>query len=68
MSCSLYSLLAAYDLGAPSSLIQAIYDEEKHGLNSVFTADRPNKTVERQNLHIGVDTWTHYLGQEKYVR
>ena len=68
MSCSLYSLLAAYDLGAPSSLIQAIYDEEKHGLNSVFIAYRPNKIVERQNLHIGVDTWTHYLGQEKYVR
>ncbi|THH14724.1 hypothetical protein EW146_g5645 [Bondarzewia mesenterica] len=61
-----HHLLAAYDLGAPPALLQAAYDDGRRGLLPIFTSDRPKRTVERQNVHIGAENWTQFLGQEKY--
>ncbi|KAL4251919.1 Questin oxidase-like protein [Abortiporus biennis] len=61
-----HHLLAAYDLGAPASLLQAIYDQEKRGLADIHTVDRVNKVVEEQHVDITDHDWTKYLGQDRY--
>ncbi|KZT73831.1 hypothetical protein DAEQUDRAFT_356373 [Daedalea quercina L-15889] len=61
-----HHLLAAYDLGAPSKLLQAIYDQERSGLSPIDLADRSKGLVEKQEVAISSQDWTDYLGQEKY--
>lgn len=60
------SLLAAYDLGAPAQLIQAIYDDEAKiqrpidlRTNGAAPEDVPKPGV------INDTNWTEYLGNEK---
>ncbi|KAH9841517.1 uncharacterized protein C8Q71DRAFT_700804 [Rhodofomes roseus] len=61
-----HHLLAAYDLGAPAKLLQAIYDQERSGLSPIHLADRSKDVVEKQETAITLQNWTKYLGQEKY--
>lgn len=61
------SLLAAYDLGAPAKLLQAIYDNEAKDLDPIHMADRATKLVEEQHVDITLRNWTEFLGQHKYV-
>lgn len=61
------SLLAAYDLGAPAKLLQAIYDNEAKDLDPIHMADRTTKLVEEQHVDITLRNWTEFLGQHKYV-
>ncbi|KAH8104504.1 hypothetical protein BXZ70DRAFT_887737 [Cristinia sonorae] len=61
-----HHLLAAYDLGAPPKLLQAIFDAEKEGLDPIHLADRKEKKVEEQHVNIDKTNWQQYLGQEKY--
>ncbi|KAI0061597.1 hypothetical protein BV25DRAFT_1805308 [Artomyces pyxidatus] len=61
-----HHLLTAYDLGASSALLQAIYDKENTALSSVFAADVKRNVVERQEVKIQEDNWKEYLGQDKY--
>jgi hypothetical protein len=61
------SLLAAYDIGASEALLESICNEEYNSLLPVFTADRPNRVVERQPDVLTRENWTKYLGQEKCV-
>ena len=60
-------MLAAYDLGAPSKLLQAIFDAEKDGLDSIHLADRKANVVEEQNVDINKTNWQQYVGEEKSV-
>jgi hypothetical protein len=51
--------LAAYDLGAPTKLLQAIY-------NSDIKSLRPIDVVEKKELQpLTGKNWTEFLGQEK---
>lgn len=59
------SLLAAYDLGAPEHLLQAIYDDEKNNLSPLHLADRKTGAVEVQKVTVNAQNWTQYLGEEK---
>lgn len=61
-----HHLLAAYDLGAPPALLQAIYDAEKSGLSPIHLADRKQGVVKEQPITFTAQSWTEYLGQEKY--
>ncbi|EMD39980.1 hypothetical protein CERSUDRAFT_112224 [Gelatoporia subvermispora B] len=61
-----HHILAVYDLGASSKLLQAIYDDEAKGLNDIFTVDKKSGVVERQEVEIGTQNWPEYLGQDKY--
>ncbi|KAI0048462.1 hypothetical protein FA95DRAFT_1490735 [Auriscalpium vulgare] len=60
-----HHLLAAYDLGASSAQLQAIYDAEQDSLLSVF-AIRKEKRVERQDVVVQESNWKQFLGEEKY--
>jgi hypothetical protein len=58
---SVVSILAAYDLGAPAKVLQAIYDTEAKIL-------RPIDSVEKKALeNLTQQNWTNYLGQEMCV-
>lgn len=51
------SLLAAYDLGAPAKLLQAIFDAEKSDLDPIHLADRKEKKVEEQRVDMNKTNW-----------
>lgn len=57
------SLLAAYDLGAPAALLQAIYDTESHIQKPI---DDENDAPLEQ-VKITPDDFTKYIGQERCV-
>lgn len=61
----LQSLLAAYDLGAPPNLLQAIFDSEENGLDPLHTADRKENKVEEQHVDMNKTNWQQYVGDEK---
>ncbi|CCM01887.1 uncharacterized protein FIBRA_03958 [Fibroporia radiculosa] len=61
-----HHILAAYDFGASSPLLQAIYDKEKSGLSPIHLADRQTGAVEEQLVQITSRNWTKFLGDEKY--
>jgi hypothetical protein len=52
------SLLAAYDLGAPPKLLQAMYDNDAKPLRPIGLDEVDHPTVTTQN-------WREYLGVEK---
>jgi hypothetical protein len=56
------SLLAAYDLGAPASLLQTIYDKETNELPPADLGQAPTEIVT-----ITENNWTQYVGDPKYV-
>jgi hypothetical protein len=57
------SLLAAYDLGAPAALLQAIYDTERQIQKPIDgEKDTPSERVK-----IAPDDFTKYVGQERCV-
>lgn len=57
------SLLAAYDLGAPAPLLQAIYDAERQIQKPI---DEENDTP-LERVKIIPDNFTKYVGQERCV-
>ncbi|KZT11996.1 uncharacterized protein LAESUDRAFT_641939 [Laetiporus sulphureus 93-53] len=61
-----HHLLAAYDLGAPPKLLEAICDAEKGSLSPLHLANRKEGFVEEQHITLTSHNWTEYLGQEKY--
>jgi hypothetical protein len=65
--CCLYSLLAAYDFGAPTALLQAIYDSEKVSLEHIHTANSTNHIIERQDVQVTQKNWKDFLQRRAYV-
>ena len=61
------SILAAYDLGASASQLEAIYKREEDDLDPIHLADRKARVVEEQHVKIAQINWTEYVGQEKFV-
>ncbi|KAA1467082.1 hypothetical protein DENSPDRAFT_856501 [Dentipellis sp. KUC8613] len=61
-----HHLLAAYDLGAPPALLQAIFDAEQRELLDVHTDDIKKQTIHVQDVKIDERNWTQFLGQDKY--
>ncbi|KDQ61069.1 hypothetical protein JAAARDRAFT_45728 [Jaapia argillacea MUCL 33604] len=61
-----HHLLASYDLGAPTKLLEATYQAEATNQSPIHLADRAKGLVEQQPIKITADNWTEYLGQEKY--
>lgn len=57
------SLLAAYDLGAPAVLLQAIYDTERQILKPIDG----ETDVPSEHVKIVPDNFTKYLGQVRCV-
>ncbi|CAL1713313.1 unnamed protein product [Somion occarium] len=57
-----HHLLAAYDLGAPAKLLEAIYDEGKKGLNPL----RPDASTTKEPYTVTITrgNWTQYLGTD----
>ncbi|THH31188.1 hypothetical protein EUX98_g3013 [Antrodiella citrinella] len=53
-----HHLLAAYDLGAPSNLLQAIYDAKQTGLDPILR--------DEQQFEVDKTNWQQHLGDEKY--
>ena len=64
-SC-LNSLLAAYDLGAPASVIKAIYDEDAKMQRSIdLNLDGATPEASPKPGEIKDDNWTRWLGDQK---
>ncbi|KAF8873946.1 hypothetical protein BD779DRAFT_1664309 [Infundibulicybe gibba] len=61
-----HHLLAAYDLGASASLLEAIYQLHAEKLLPIDTVDRANGIVKRLDLSITESNWTEFLGKEVY--
>ncbi|KAI0917006.1 hypothetical protein AcW2_007254 [Taiwanofungus camphoratus] len=61
-----HHLLAAYDLGAPAKLLQAIYDQDAPTQSPIHLANRKDHVVEEQHVTVTSHNWTEYLGKEKY--
>jgi Questin oxidase-like len=55
-----YSLLSAYDMGAPAKVLQAIYDSAAAPLNPIGYGLSKNEVVQ-----IDENNWFNYLGDEK---
>ncbi|KAI0311835.1 hypothetical protein OF83DRAFT_1177199 [Amylostereum chailletii] len=60
-----HHLLAAYDLGASPSLLQAIYDKDAPELRPI-AAEHKGETIEAQDVKVNSGNWREYLGQEIY--
>ena len=58
------SILAGYDLGAPASLLQKMYDAELEGLLPIHEFGRKEGKAEVPTEAITFATWTKYLGDE----
>lgn len=61
------SLLAAYDLGAPTSLLQKIYDNEAKGQSDMYQFERKQGKREAIQETFTVQNWTSFLGDERWV-
>ncbi|OCH91869.1 P-loop containing nucleoside triphosphate hydrolase protein [Obba rivulosa] len=61
-----HHILAVYDFGASSKLLQAIYDDEARVQNDIYTVDKKSGVVEQQNVQFTTQNWTEYLGQDRY--
>lgn len=59
------SLLAAYDLGAPPAVLQAIYEEEEKVQSPINLVNRKEKKTAPPEVTISDVNWTEYVGQEK---
>jgi hypothetical protein len=55
-----FSLLSAYDLGAPAKVLQAIYDSASPPLNPIDHGLGKNEFQQ-----ITEKNWSEFLGQEK---
>ena len=65
-----HHIFAAYDLGASSKLLQAIYDEEaKEALQPVTAAGKAGlePAPDRESVKITSANWTKYLGDPRWV-
>lgn len=60
-----YSVLAAYDLGAPAALLQKIYDREALGQSDIQSWERKGGKVEAAHETLTVENWTNFLGNER---
>lgn len=58
------SLLAAYDLGAPAKLLQAIFDTTEPDLDPIHLANKKEEKVEEQHVAMNGKNWQQYLGNE----
>jgi len=58
----MYSLLAAYELGATATRLQEIFDVESKEYLPIFTEDRNARTVVPQDVTITRDSWREYVG------
>jgi hypothetical protein len=59
------SLLAAYDLGAPAKLLQAIYNEEQKMQRPVDLGNKET-TIENVNVSdITKENWQTFLGKDR---
>ncbi|CDO71498.1 hypothetical protein BN946_scf184909.g92 [Trametes cinnabarina] len=61
-----HHILAAYDLGAPSALLQKIYDEEGKDPWDMYILNRKGGTIENLEEEISVQNWTKFLGDGKF--
>ena len=61
----LHSILALYDLGAPPSIIQQMYDAEAKDLSPINLVDRKEQKVAPPDVAITRENWTEHVGQEK---
>lgn len=62
------SVLAAYDLGAPGSLIQTIYDDEAKIQRPIdLKLDGAPAEASPKPGAIGDDNWTKWLGDARCV-
>ena len=61
-----HHILAAYDLGAPPALLQAMYDEEASEVYNIYTKNTKTREIEKQNVVLDRDNWTDYLGKHAY--
>jgi len=59
------SLLAAYDLGAPAKLLQAIYDEEQKMQRPVDLGNKETSIEDVSLSDITKENWQTFLGQER---
>ncbi|TDL15119.1 hypothetical protein BD410DRAFT_733140 [Rickenella mellea] len=60
-----HHLLAAYDMGAPATLLQKIYDQESPSLSPINLIDREKNITGALDLTITRDNWAKHLGPEK---
>lgn len=59
------SLLSAYDLGALSALLRAIYDSGSDELSPVYSKGRKEAHIERQDVKLYRENWKQYVGRDK---
>ncbi|KAI8969608.1 hypothetical protein BD414DRAFT_502853 [Trametes punicea] len=61
-----HHLLAAYDFGAPSSLLQKIYDRESKELWNLYAMNNKDGNIQALEEEVSVENWTTFLGDGKY--
>ena len=64
--CLSLSILAAYDFGATSKQLQAIYDDEAKILKPIDTSPSYD-TPQGQQVDISITNWQTFLGNQKCV-
>jgi len=52
-------LLAAYDLGAPTGLLQKIYDDEEKSQRPIYAEEQDREIV------VTKENWTKHLGDQQ---
>ncbi|EGO22537.1 hypothetical protein SERLADRAFT_451376 [Serpula lacrymans var. lacrymans S7.9] len=60
-----HHLLAAYDLGASTKLLQDIYNEENKSQRPILSGSA-NDSIDEHQPQINRDNFEHYLGKQKY--
>ena len=64
-SSFIISLLAAYDLGAPAKILQAIYDEDKKMQRHIDLGETDTTIGEIELDNVTLENWTTFLGEQK---
>jgi hypothetical protein len=59
------SLLAAYDLGAPAKILQAIYDEDTKMQRHIDLGENDTTIGEIELDNVTLENWTTFLGKQK---